>query len=393
MSNLHRDGGEWVAAYGNPAISRPRDSSEVNPRDIGGIEDDPPPKGIPPEVLSKLAREAAEWDLAALLEKRFPPSHRALALLAYAVVLGGVAVGAWFVPCLKLPEDSPLGEYLQADCLPMSSFILWMVLLLAGFTYVSIWTCGRDNPLRGRSRSFYDVLVLVPVGAVLFFMGPVRTIVSSTKSDVAGADFTRDLFDMNNHQAIMGILYNCIFYVLPFLLGLQYSYLDRTHVFARLGTKLSLGYILHLRRGDLGVFVLLLLLFAPFVGFHLWLLYTEDWYVMVLFLLGYTIVVLLIYLINVIGLWRDSFRLSPHHYVLALMLIPWTAFFNPISAFLQALLAGIFTEGVARCSFSRLLRSLKHDRMMMLYLEWVKHDHSMFLMDYDKELINSEILL
>jgi hypothetical protein len=34
-----------------------------------------------------------------------------------------------------------------------------------------------------------------------------------------------------------------------------------------------------------------------------------------------------------------------HHYFMAAFLIPWTGFFNPISAVLQALLAGIFTEG------------------------------------------------
>ncbi len=123
-SNLQRDGdGDWVAAYGSPAISRPNSLSfhgsgtwAVGSRspyrksgewaggvgDDGGDEgdygdeaaggqgregsgEDAPPAAIPPEELSKLAREAAEWDFAAVLQRRHSPRRRLAALFIYAL--------------------------------------------------------------------------------------------------------------------------------------------------------------------------------------------------------------------------------------------------------------------------------------------------------------------
>lgn len=86
---------------------------------------------------------------------------------------------------------------------------------------------------------------------------------------------------------------------------------------------------------------------------------------MTLFLIIYGIFILLIYLVSLVGLWYDyiavrasviadasglwhrhqRFRFSMHHYFIAAIFIPWTGFFNPISAAIQGMLAGIFVEG------------------------------------------------
>jgi hypothetical protein len=66
--------------------------------------------------------------------------------------------------------------------------------------------------------------------------------------------------------------YNYCFYVLPFLVGLQYSHLEKLKVFNRLGTKLSTGYWLRLTCAELGALALVVLFLIPFLGFHLWLL-------------------------------------------------------------------------------------------------------------------------
>jgi hypothetical protein len=120
-SNLQRDGDDWVAAYGSPAISRPNSLSfhgsgtwavgsrspyrksgewaagvgdEGDEGDYGdeaggqgheGSGEDAPPAAIPPEELSKLAREAAEWDFAAVLQRRHSPRRRLAALFVYAL--------------------------------------------------------------------------------------------------------------------------------------------------------------------------------------------------------------------------------------------------------------------------------------------------------------------
>lgn len=430
-SNLQRDGdGDWVAAYGSPAISRPNSLSfhgsgtwAVGSRspyrksgewaggvgDEGGDEgdygdeaaggqgregsdEDAPPAAIPPEELPKLAREAAEWDFAAVLQRRHSPRRRLAALFVYALALGALTVGTWFVPCLELKSDSLVVDYLDTDCLPWSSFALWMALLLAGFTYVSFWTCGRDNPFQGPSRTYYDVLLLIPAGCVLFFLGPVYTIASEIKPTMVGAELTARLLGMNLNNFGFSVLYNYCFYVLPFLVGLQYSHLEKLKVFNRLGTKLSTGYWLRLTCAELGALALVVLFLIPFLGFHLWLLYLGDWFMMLLFVIVYGVFVTLLYLIGLAGLWHNRFRFSMHHYFVAAFLIPWTCFFNPISAVLQALLAGIFTEGVSRWSFARLFRSIPHERRIMLYLDWVKHEHSDFLSDYSEELTRYEVL-
>lgn len=70
-------------------------------------------------------------------------------------VLGVVAAGAWFVPCMTVGRDSDAEAYLCRACLPWGSLVLWLALILSGFTFVAFWTCGRDNPFQGRSRSYY----------------------------------------------------------------------------------------------------------------------------------------------------------------------------------------------------------------------------------------------
>jgi hypothetical protein len=60
--------------------------------------------------------------------------------------------------------------------------------------------------------------------------------------------------------------------VLPFLVGLQYSHLEKLKVFNRLGTKLSTGYWLRLTCAEMSALALVVLFLIPFLGFHLWLL-------------------------------------------------------------------------------------------------------------------------
>ncbi len=149
-----------------------------------------------------------------------------------------------------------------------------------------------------------DVLLLIPAGCVLFFLGPVYTIASEVKPTMVGAELTARLLGMNLNNFGFSVLvthslpictkqcqltnsttqlththdrhdapqYNYCFYVLPFLVGLQYSHLEKLKVFNRLGTKLSTGYWLRLTCAELGALALVVLFLIPFLGFHLWLL-------------------------------------------------------------------------------------------------------------------------
>lgn len=158
-----------------------------------------------------------------------------------------------------------------------------------------------------------DVLLLIPAGCVLFCLGPVYTIASEIKPNMVGAELTARLLGMNLNNFGFSVLvthslpvctkqcklanssdtthahahahathnthdrhdapqYNYCFYVLPFLVGLQYSHLEKLKVFNRLGTKLSTGYWLRLTCAELGALALVVLFLIPFLGFHLWLL-------------------------------------------------------------------------------------------------------------------------
>jgi hypothetical protein len=72
------DGDDYYGGVGEDGLLNPAQDSRE------GSNEDAPPAAIPPEELPKLAREAAEWDFAAVLQRRHSPARRLLALLAYA---------------------------------------------------------------------------------------------------------------------------------------------------------------------------------------------------------------------------------------------------------------------------------------------------------------------
>jgi hypothetical protein len=63
-----------------------------------------------------------------------------------------------------------------------------------------------------------------------------------------------------------------------------------------------------------------------------------------------------------------------HHYFVAAFLIPWTCFFNPISAVLQALLAGIFTEGQSHLLRPESIPNSKPCVVCVVLLAWAEQE-------------------
>ncbi len=83
-----------------------------------------------------------------------------LALLTYLVAWVPSTSATTLLNKLLLPADAVQAinvSYLC--CLPWSSLLLWLILLLAGFMYVAGVTERRHNPLHGRHGSSYKVLV------------------------------------------------------------------------------------------------------------------------------------------------------------------------------------------------------------------------------------------
>jgi hypothetical protein len=82
----YRKSGEWAGGVGDEG----GDEGDYGDEAAGGqgregSDEDAPPAAIPPEELPKLAREAAEWDFAAVLQRRHSPRRRLAALFVYAL--------------------------------------------------------------------------------------------------------------------------------------------------------------------------------------------------------------------------------------------------------------------------------------------------------------------
>lgn len=100
-----KEGSEWVTKYGMASISRPNDIAvhvdndtdedggngeglssmldSIPSRATPGGAGDPPPAEIPPRLLPRLAKEAAQWNLAMALEARHSTKRRIIVTVLY----------------------------------------------------------------------------------------------------------------------------------------------------------------------------------------------------------------------------------------------------------------------------------------------------------------------
>lgn len=118
----------------------------------------------------------------------------------------------------------------------------------------------------------------------------------------------------------------------------------------------------------------------------------QDAYLVIAYAIIYVCGVLVLYIIGLAGAWDNQFGFVPHHYFIALALIPLTRFLNPISATTQALLAGIFVEGVARWNFQWMYHNTAYHTWFLLYMQWLRRGREPSLYNEEDEQVGAQVL-
>lgn len=205
--------------------------------------------------------------------------------------------------------------------------VLWLLLNVAGYAWVNAVQCGRGSLFLGRSGDYVQLVRLMAVAPVLYFLGP-RWVLRSWRAEGTAA-----------------LRWNGLGYVLPFCVGLQFFYLQRIDAI-----NYSLNYHDLSRMGWVGMVV--------FSGAGCLILGLAWWHVRQAYRAGIggwyvgAFVGAVLGIALVAYLWRDTRHIHIHHWFLFCFFIPFTRFRHPVSLVSQAICAAIYIEGVAEWSMA-----------------------------------------
>eukprot|EP00743_Colponemidia_sp_Colp-15_P005679 GILK01006104.1.p1 GENE.GILK01006104.1~~GILK01006104.1.p1 ORF type:complete len:278 (+),score=9.09 GILK01006104.1:34-867(+) len=195
-----------------------------------------------------------------------------------------------------------------------------VMLFYIGYLFVAYVTLGRPNPWLSRYKNYAELLKLLLSGIPLYFFGP--------------------------HIVLQGLssLGTSLYFVIPFFVGLHFTYFDTSPTFQSLGCKVPLPSQWHLITWREAVALLCSVgLVGLIVGFHVTLLVEHDWIHRLG--LGYLASTTVVWVIS--KTCQQTHYLHMHHYFLFLPLLPCMWFRTPISTISQALIFGVYVEGIA----------------------------------------------
>jgi len=256
-------------------------------------------------------------------------------LAAFAFLLGVVCV-SYEIPPTLIGEKGEVPFY--GNWIAWQKFFIFEMLVFCGYLYVADLN-GRKNPFLSRSGSKRQIIQLMCVSPVIFFLVPIRTIHSLTD----GENFAPlNLGYPSSTSEWSSISYNYIFYALPFFLGLHYRLLDDVQVLNRMFYSITWPPIVEkYGRLEYTILAAILILGLGLVGFHFYLFAISGlWLYYLPILIGSIILVVIL-----LRLLRRTHYLHLHHYFIFGSLALLTPFQNPITAFTQATLFGIAVEG------------------------------------------------
>jgi len=229
-----------------------------------------------------------------------------------------------------------------------SKFVLWLLLNMIGFFYVSFVTCERKDPISSRNHEHgaRELVKLMLACPLVYWFGPYKTIADGNADEII---FMNGFFDLKYSGMQYYVIYDGLCYVIPFFLGLHFTYLD---YFPFLQMIVLQKEALKKLSKKHWIFLCVAIISSSFlIAFHVYLLVITG------LILYYGIVMVTVILGIGITFYfqRHSSYLHLHHYQLAAIFIILTPFQNIISAICQAIMAGVYVEGIARWSMASLL--------------------------------------
>jgi len=202
-------------------------------------------------------------------------------------------------------------------------FASWCALLVGGFAYVGGVLCQRDNPLHSGNGDLTDLLVVLLLSPLFFFLGP------------------RHNWQPLESSSLGALRWNGLCYALPFLLTLHWEFVGE-----------ALGVRFSLKAADLGALdgrsvvalVTACMTLALLVACHVvWARRVGILVPYLAALIGIPIVIGLVSL----GL-GDAYYLHVHHYCVGAFLFPFFRFPRVPSFIAQAVFLGLAVEGISR---------------------------------------------
>jgi len=177
------------------------------------------------------------------------------------------------------------------------------------------------------------------------------------------------------------LIYNSFFYVLPFWLGIQFTFIYNKLTPPRFGNQTAINtnyennastsshrflqkkYVLN------GAVIGLVLMY---VTFHMVLLYLEkDIFLYIVYGVLYGVVMgagaIMIFALRK----YKGVSLELKYFIVCLLLIPMSRFYNPISAVCQGYMLGMMIEGIARWNWNSVLVNVEHSSSREKYLAWL----------------------
>lgn len=222
-------------------------------------------------------------------------------------------------------KNSELAKW--TDIWPWSTFVLWIICMVAGYSFVAVITEKRGHPFKSRFDKYQCTLRMVVKAPLVFLCGPIRSLHNPAESD-----------------QFQAFLYNSIF-VIFFFVGLQFTYLDGIMLFRRAGDKFGSPSLWKTyTRSELALIIPIILVIVGSIVWECYLIFFDSlaiWY-----LILYGIIFAAIILPTII--LRNSHHLHMHHYAIFGLLIPFFAFPNPFSMGWLGVVSGIYVEGVSR---------------------------------------------
>jgi hypothetical protein len=233
-----------------------------------------------------------------------------------------------------------------------SAFVLWLVLNMVGYCYVSLATEERPDPLLSRYGNYKQFVYLVLASPITYWLAPAFTLLpDDTQGPVVYLTGLGNQTVASSASFTSYFLYSAFAYALPFFIGLHFTYLDFSPWFQKI--EINDRGLRAMGASHWLFLASVIELVLPLVAYHVYLFYHEHllyWY-----LLGLGIFILVLVTVILVATRYGGYRLHIHHYQLFGALLFGTRFQNVISAVTQALLAGMYVEGVARWGMDPLL--------------------------------------